>query len=125
MAQDGSSQHGTPQHGDLPLRDYDHLPTAAVGQRIRSLAPDQLGQLLDYERRHANRPAVTQVMQARMAELEAGAVPSGGGQQSGPEWPEPPSADSAAGPQTTGPPSSPPPHGNPAQPGQPKGNKQA
>ena len=43
-----------PKHSDLPLRDYDHLPVSAVGQRIRSLTADQVGQLLDYER--ARRP---------------------------------------------------------------------
>jgi hypothetical protein len=118
------TENGIPKHGDLPLRDYDHLSVAAVGHRIRSLTPDQLGQVLDYERKHANRPAVTQVMKARMAELEAGAAPSGG-QQAGPEWPEPPSSGSAARPETAGPPSFPPPHGNPAQPARPKANKQA
>lgn len=45
------------EHSSLPLRDYDHLPLSAVGQRIRSLTAQQLGELLDYERRHANRPA--------------------------------------------------------------------
>lgn len=115
----------TPEHSELPLRDYDHLPVSAVGQRIRSLTADQLGQLLDYERAHADRPAVTRVMETRMAELRAGAKPSGGTQQDGPDYPEPPRGTSAAGPETTGPPSSPPPHGTPDQPARPKGDRQA
>lgn len=114
----------SPEHADLPLRDYDHLPAAAVAQRIRSLTADQLSQLLRYESAHANRPAVTQIMRARMAELEAGATPSSGGQQAGPDWPERPSAGPETGPETVGPPSFPPPHGNPAQPARPKANKQ-
>jgi hypothetical protein len=118
------SEHTDPAHSDLPLRDYDHLPASAVGQRIRSLTSDQLDQLLDYERAHADRPAVTQVMRTRLAELEDGAVPSSGGQQAGPDWPEPPAGRQAAGPETTGPPSSPPPHGEPAQPARPKANRQ-
>jgi hypothetical protein len=119
------TSNGAPEHSSLPLRDYDHLPAAAVAQRIRSLTADELGQLLEYEQAHANRLAVTQVLRARMAELEAGAAPSGGGQQAGPEWPEPPAGGSPVGPQTAAPPVSPPPHGNPAQPARPKGNKQA
>jgi hypothetical protein len=112
-----------PEHSGLPLADYDHLPAAAVGQRIRSLTTDQLSRLLDYERGHADRPAVTQVMRARIAELEAGAAPSGGEHQGGPDRPEPPSAGSPARPQAAGPPSFPPPHGNPAQPGKPKADR--
>lgn len=116
-----------PEHSDLPLRDYDHLPVSAVAQRIRSLTDGQLGQLLDYERAHAGRPAVVQVMQVRLAELQAGAEPTGGRQQTGPDWPRSAAterpADSA--PTSEGPPSFPPPHGNPAQPARPKANKQS
>jgi hypothetical protein len=114
-----------PGHDSLPLRDYDHLPLAALGHRIRSLTGGQIRQLLRYEREHANRPAAVRIFQARLAELEAGQTPSPGGQQAGPEWPEPASAGPAAGPATTAPPSSPPPHGTPAQPARPKGNRQS
>lgn len=75
-----------PEHDDLPLRDYDHLPLSAVAQRIRSLTVDQIGQLLDYEHAHAARPAVEQLMQVRRAELRAGAEPTGGREQTGPDW---------------------------------------
>lgn len=113
-----------PAHDDLPLRDYDHLPVPAVGQRIRSLTADQVGTLLDYERAHADRPAVTRVLQARLGELREGAEPSGGAGQSGPDYPEAARGTSAAGPETSGPPAAPPPHGLPAQPARPKGDRQ-
>lgn len=112
------------EHDDLPLRDYDHLPASAVGQRIRPLTADQVGTLLDYERAHADRPAVTQVMETRLNELRDGAEPSGGTGQSGPDYPGAARGTSAAGPETTGPPAAPPPHGLPAQPARPKGDRQ-
>jgi len=114
----------SPEHDDLPLRDYDHLPLSAVAQRMRSLTADQIGQLLDYERAHAARPAVEQLMQVRRAELLAGAEPTGGREQTGPDWPESAAARRPAdsGQTTAGPPSFPPPHGTPAQ---PKANKQS
>lgn len=114
-----------PEHSSLPLRDYDHLPTSAVAQRIRSLSAEELGQLLRYEREHADRLAVVQIIQARLAELEAGASPSGGSQQTGPDRPEPPSGGSPVTPATTGPPSFPPPHGTPDQPARPKADRQS
>jgi hypothetical protein len=63
---------------DLPLPDYDHLPLASLIQRIRSLDVDQLNVLDAYERAHGNRLPVTEAFRARLAELEAGAEPSGG-----------------------------------------------
>jgi hypothetical protein len=73
------------EHSELPLRDYDHLPVPALGRRIRSLTADQVGELLDYERAHARRPAATQVMEARLAQLESGAGPGGGTQPARPK----------------------------------------
>ncbi|HWG00986.1 MAG TPA: hypothetical protein VG164_03950 [Trebonia sp.] len=113
------------EHSQLPLRDYDHLPVPALGRRIRSLTADQVGELLDYERAHAHRLAATQVMEARLAQLESGAEPSGGRQQTGPDWPPPAADKSPAGPRTTAETPSPPPHGVPAQPARPKGDRQA
>jgi hypothetical protein len=116
-----------PEHSELPLRDYDHLPVSAVAQRIRSLTSDELGQLLDYERAHAARPAVEQVMRTRLAELRAGAEPTGGRRQTGPDWPEPAAARRPPNsePTAAGPPSFPPPHGTPDQPARPKADKQS
>jgi hypothetical protein len=112
------------EHASLPLRDYDHLPLPSLAQRIRSLTADEIGQLLDYEREHANRLPAVQAMETRLSELESGATPSPGRAQTGPEWPEPPSADSPVNPARTAPPANPPPHGVPAQPAQPKADKQ-
>lgn len=66
-----------PEHGDLPLPDYDRLPAPEVARHIRALTVLELGTVLDYERAHANRPAVTRVMDARLAELRSGAEGSG------------------------------------------------
>ena len=109
-----------PDHRNLPLRDYDHLPLASLAQRIRSLSAGELTQLLRYEQDHANRPAAVQAFEARLSELAAGQSPTGGRGQTGPDWPGPPSGGSPAGPETAGRPGSAPPHGNPAQPARPE-----
>lgn len=62
---------------DLPLPDYDSLPVPEIGARVLSLNVHELGQLLDYERAHANRPSVTRVVDARLAELRSGAETGG------------------------------------------------
>ncbi|NCT90740.1 hypothetical protein GXB85_07245 [Cellulomonas sp. APG4] len=62
----------------LPIPDYDHLPVTGLGHRIRSLTGDQIDALLDYERAHANRLPVVQVLQTRRSELDSGAEPSSG-----------------------------------------------
>lgn len=110
-------------HASLPLRDYDHLPLASLAQRIRPLTGDEITELLGYERAHANRPAALQIFEHRLAELSAGAAPTQGRQQSGPDRPPPPDGGSKARPQTAGPPVSPPPHGTPAQPAKPKADR--
>lgn len=93
-----------PDHVGLPLRDYDHLPLSSLAQRIRSLTADELTQLLTYEREHANRPLAIQIFRHRQGELAAGQPRTGGRQQAGPSI-------------------SPPPHGEPAQPAKPKGDR--
>ena len=115
-----------PGRGSLPLRDYDHLPAGSLAHRIRSLSADELTVLLEYESAHAGRPAVVQVMRARLNELDEGTEPSGGTGQSGPDRPEAASSATPPGarPETTGPPSFPPPHGNPAQLAHQKANRQ-
>ena len=62
---------------DLPLPDYDHLPMAGLIQRIRSLDADQLNALDGTNVSTATVP-VTEAFRARLAELAAGAEPSGG-----------------------------------------------
>ena len=114
-----------PRRDNLALPDYDHLPEAALGHRIRSLSADQLSDLLKYEEAHANRPAVVIAFRVRLDELATGGEPSGGSLGTGPEWPELPSDHPHSGPATAAPPGSAPPHGDPAQPARPKGNRPA
>jgi hypothetical protein len=113
------------EHRTLPLCDYDHLPLASLRQRIRSLTDQDIRQLLSYEEEHANRPVAVQAMRARLVELAAGQSPTGGSKQIGSDWPESPSGGGPVTPATIAPPVSPPPHGNPAQPGKPKADRQA
>jgi hypothetical protein len=64
---------------DTPIPDYDHLPVAGLAHRIRTLDVDGLSALLDDERAHADRVAVVQLIEQRLAALRSGeAEPSGG-----------------------------------------------
>jgi hypothetical protein len=109
------------QHQDEapPVPDYDGLRVGEIGHRIRALTPQELAALLRYERQHADRAGVVQLIRARQAALDGG-QPSPGGR--GPAAPEGTSEGSAA---TPGPPLSPPPHGTPHQSGKPKGDHRA
>jgi hypothetical protein len=113
------------EHRALPLRDYDHLPLASLRQRIRSLTDQDIRRLLNYEEEHANRPLAVQAMRARLIELASGQSPTDGTEQIGSDWPESPPGGGPVSRATVAPPVSPPPHGNPAQPGKPKADKQA
>jgi hypothetical protein len=108
-------------HDQLPLPDYDHLPLGAVGQRIRTLDRDGLSTLLDYERRHGNRLPVTELMQARLAELESGAEPSGGSPAGlAPEKGSAPATPRQTDQTTDAPTINPPSQGDPTNPAQPR-----
>jgi hypothetical protein len=63
---------------DLPIPDYDHLPEGSLTHRIRTLDADGVRVVLGYERAHAARLHVVQVLEHRLEQLEAGAQPSGG-----------------------------------------------
>jgi hypothetical protein len=63
---------------DLPIPDYDHLPEGSLTHRIRTLDADGLRVVLAYERAHAARLHVLQVLEHRLDQVEAGAEPSGG-----------------------------------------------
>jgi hypothetical protein len=107
----------------LPLPDYDHLPVGSLTSRIRTLDADGLQTLLTYEQSHANRVQVVQAMTHRLDELKAGAQPSGGA----PDAPQPehapaPSGGSEVSEATSGPAMNPPSHGDPTNPGQPRGS---
>lgn len=114
----------SPDRAELPLPDYDHLPVATLQHRIRSLSLDQVQQVMDYERAHAQRMPVLEVLQHRIDQLGAGSQPSQGSQETRPEQPPPPAKGSPVSGRTAGPPAGAPPHGVPSQPGKPKGDYQ-
>lgn len=105
----------------LPLPDYDHLPLASLGQRIRTLDADALSVVLAYEREHANRLPATQLMEARLDELQSGAEPSGGSPLGlAPEKSTGPATPRQTDQTTDAPTINPPSQGDPTNPGQPR-----
>lgn len=98
---------------DLPIPGYDHLTVETLRHTIRSLDEDGLARLLEYERGHADRPLVKQILVARMEELAAGATPSPGGSTPGPPPPGRSESDLSVRPDTAAHPINPPPHGVP------------
>lgn len=106
---------GTPSHDELPIADYDHVTSGALEHRIRSLSSDQLATLLRYERSHAVRIPVIEVLSARLDQLRKGSRPSEGG--AAPDSPEPSASGSPVSPATAAEPGHPPPHGTLDQPG--------
>jgi hypothetical protein len=117
------SDDATPHHDELPLPDYDHLPTGSLEGRLRSLDADALEQLLVYERAHGDRLPVVQLIERRLEAVRDGAPLSGGDPTAAatPERQHAPQAGGQASPQTQGPPINPPSHGDPTNPAQPRG----
>jgi hypothetical protein len=112
-----------PGRSSLPLPDYDHLPIGGLESRVRSLTAEEVEQLLAYERAHAGRLAVTELLTARLEQLRAGAEPTSGDPGAlRPEHHEP-RTGSPVSPATSPQPSGPPPHGTPDQRGRPKANR--
>jgi hypothetical protein len=113
----------SPHHDQLPLPDYDHLPTGSLEARIRTLGADELETVLAYERAHADRLPVVSLLERRLEALRSGdAEPTGGDPAADtPEVQHAPQAGSAVSPQTQGPPVNPPSHGDPTNPAQPRG----
>ncbi|MFC7403310.1 hypothetical protein [Citricoccus sp. GCM10030269] len=108
-----------PEHDQLPLPDYDHIPLGTLPTRITGLDEEQVSQLLAYENAHGNRLPVVQVLEQRLEALRDGAEPSG------PATPDTPEvggsrSGSQVSPETSGPNVVPPFHGNPANPSQPE-----
>jgi len=110
-------------HDELPLADYDHMTLGSLRGRLRSLDVEQLVQVRDYEKAHADRLPVVTMLDNRIAKLAAAPAteqPSGvpsdrpapgqGGTASG-------SAVSLA---TGGPALNPPSQGVPTNPAQPR-----
>ena len=58
--------------GELPVPNYDDLTIASLRARLRNLSADQLAQLTDYEKSHANREDVIQMFERRIAKLAEG-----------------------------------------------------
>jgi hypothetical protein len=58
--------------GALPVQNYDDLTIASLRARLRNLSADQLAQLVDYEKSHANREDVVQMFERRIAKLAEG-----------------------------------------------------
>lgn len=67
------------------IPEYDDLPLGTLQHRIRALDADELGSVIEYERQHANRTPVLQLLQARLDALHDGAEPSRGSQENVPE----------------------------------------
>jgi hypothetical protein len=111
----------SPSSAELPLPDYDHLPTGSLQHRIRTLTREQLQAIADYERQHAHRPLVETIIQARLTELDSGAEPSGGAADAlQPEHAPAPAGQSPVTPATSGPKMNPPSQGVPSNPTQPR-----
>ncbi|MBE8470288.1 hypothetical protein [Streptomyces justiciae] len=107
----------------LPLPDYDHLPIGGLESRVRSLAPEEVETLLSYERTHADRLPVTELLTARLEQLEAGAEPTSGDPQALRPEARAGRHGSPVSPTTSPEPHNPPPHGTPDQRGRPKGDR--
>ena len=112
------SGRGTP-----PLADYDHLPLGGLKSRIRSLTGEEVEEVLAYERAHADRLPVTELLTARLEQLGAGAEPASGDLDGVPPRHTRHRTDSRVSPATSPEPSGPPPHGTPDQQGKPKGDR--
>jgi hypothetical protein len=107
----------------LPLPDFDHLPLGGLRTRIRSLSADEVEKVLDYERAHADRAPVVEVINARLAELASGAEPTGGDPSAVRPEQHPGRAGRSVSPDTAAEAIHPPPHGTPDQRGRPKGDR--
>src|SRR4051812_24942525 len=63
---DAMTHHEPPHHAQLPLPDYDHLPTGSLEGRIRTLDSAGVEALLAYEQAHAHRLPVVQLLSTRL-----------------------------------------------------------
>ncbi|ADB35228.1 hypothetical protein Kfla_6225 [Kribbella flavida DSM 17836] len=110
----------TRPEGALPLPDYDHIPFGSLAARVRTLDIQQLEQLIGYERNHAQRILVLELLEHRRDELKAGAEPTSGSPTAFmPETAGPPDSGSVVGAES-GPAINPPAHGDPTNPSQPR-----
>lgn len=112
-----AAEQNVPQHKDLPLPDYDHLPVGTLPTRITGLAEADVAQLVSYEKAHGNRLPVLQILEKRLQDLQGGAAPSGPQVPTTPEMTggAPATSQPAA---ASGPAVNPPSHGVPTNPSQ-------
>jgi hypothetical protein len=112
---------GGVERQDLPIPDYDHLPVGSLQGRVRTLDGPGIETLLEYERAHADRIQVVQMLERRREELDGGAPRSGGSPTArAPEQGGATATGSSVSPQTSGPPMNPPSQGDPTNPSQPR-----
>ncbi|WP_181312938.1 hypothetical protein [Nocardioides campestrisoli] len=109
-------------HHDLPLPDYDDLSSGALESRVRTLDAAGVEQVLAYERAHADRIQVVQILEHRLQALQTGdAQPSGGDPTaSATQVQQGASGGSPVSPATQGPKQNPPSQGVPTNPAQPR-----
>lgn len=113
-----------PARNTLPLPDYDHLPIGGLESRVRSLTAEEVEELLAYERSHADRLPVTELLTARLEQLQAGAEPTSGDPGAlRPEQGASQAGGSPVSPATSPEPFGAPPHGTPDQRGKPKSDR--
>jgi cytoskeletal protein RodZ len=62
----------TAEAAALPLPNYDELTIASLRARLRTLTPEQLTVLIEYERAHANRADVITMFERRITKLALG-----------------------------------------------------
>ncbi len=67
---------GTLERAELPLPDYDHLTLGALRGQLHSLTAEQLVQVRDYEKAHADRLPVVTLLDNRLAKLTVAAAPT-------------------------------------------------
>jgi hypothetical protein len=68
-----------PMDEQLPIPDYDHLPVGSLSHRIRALDAEGVAAILRYERAHADRLQVVEVLTRRLDAVRSGeAEPSAG-----------------------------------------------
>jgi hypothetical protein len=109
-------------HDEFPLPDYDNLPVGSIESRIRTLGEQDVRQLYDYEKAHADRVQVVQILENRLVALHRGeAEPTGGDPDAiTPETGATPVGSKKASPSQQGPPQNPPSQGVPTNPAQPR-----
>jgi hypothetical protein len=111
----------TREHDQLPLPEYDHLPVEVLRQRLRTLDREQVQLVLAYEAEHGDRLVITQLIRARLDDLEAGAEPSGGDPGAPvPQVNDGTSPAARSDPSVDAPAMNPPSQGDPTNPAQPR-----